>query len=106
MQKLTISDSISPIVFQLALGGLGGFLVGYALSRILKVALIIVAIVLSLILLAYLNLIGVNYDALSELSSNVVNAVNPALSQLAPLFAHVPFIASFIICFIIGFKRD
>ncbi|PVX23166.1 MAG: hypothetical protein CW691_11415 [Candidatus Bathyarchaeum sp.] len=106
MLNLTISDSLAPILFQIAIGGIGGFLVGYAVRKILKVALILVAIIFSLIFLAYLNVLDVDYDGLSELASNFVNTINPALDLLTPLLVHIPFIASFVIGLILGFRRD
>ena len=106
MTPLTISETFAPVIFQLVIGGVGGFFVGYALRKILKVALILVAIVFSLIFLAYLNVIDVDYDGISELALNFVNAINPALNMLTPLLTHIPFIASFIIGLIIGLRRD
>ena len=105
MLTLTISDSLAPIVFQIAIGGIGGFLVGYVVSRVLKVALIIMAVVISLVLLAYFNVIGMDYSGLSELASNFVTAIDPALSMLTPLFEHIPFIASFVVGLILGVRR-
>ena len=95
-----------PVLFQLVIGRVSGFFVGYAMRKILKVALILVAIIFSLVFLAYINVLDVNYDGLSELVSSFVNAINPALNMLTPLLAHVPFIASFIIGLIIGLRRD
>jgi len=103
---LTISESFAPVLFQLVIGGVGGFFIGYAMKKIFKVALILVAIVFSLIFLVYLNVIDVDYGGLSELASSFVNAINPALNMLTPLLTHIPFIASFIIGLIIGLRRD
>jgi len=101
----TVNESLLPILFQIGIGGIGGFLIGYALRKFLKVALILMAVVFSLIILAYTNVINVDYGGLSELASNFVNAVNPALNMLTPLLAHIPFIVSLIIGLFIGFRR-
>ena len=106
MLILTLAESFAPIVFQIAIGGIGGFFVGYALKKILKVALIIVAVVFSMIFLAYTNVIDVDYGGLSELASSFVNAINPALNLLTPLLAHIPFMVSFIIGIILGLRRE
>jgi uncharacterized membrane protein (Fun14 family) len=74
--------------------------------KFFKIALILGAVVFSLVFLAYTNVINVNYDGLSEMASGFVNAVNPALDVFTPLLAHIPFIVSLILGFIIGFRRE
>jgi len=106
MLALTIDESFVPIVFQLCIGGIGGFLIGYALRKVLKLALILGVIVFSLIFLAYVNVINVDYNGLAEMASNLVSAINPALDMLTPLLAHVPFIVSLIVGIFLGFKQD
>ena len=106
MLTLTLGESLTHILFQLCLGGIGGFLIGYALRKVLKIALIIGVVVFSLIALAYANVINVDYSGLSESASNLVSAINPALNLLTPLFAHIPFIVSLVIGLFLGFRRD
>jgi uncharacterized membrane protein (Fun14 family) len=106
MLTLTLNESFAPILFQLALGGIGGFLIGYALRRVLKVALIVGVVIFSLILLAYANVINVDYSGLSESTSSIVDAISPALDVLTPLFAHIPFIVSLICGLFLGFRRE
>lgn len=102
----TLNESLLPIVFQLCLGGIGGFLIGYALRKFVKIALILGIVVFSLIILAYTNVINVDYGGLSEMASNIVTAINPALTLITPLLAHIPFIASLIIGLIFGFRKE
>ncbi|MFA5364396.1 MAG: FUN14 domain-containing protein [Candidatus Bathyarchaeia archaeon] len=102
----SFADSLVPILFQLAIGGIGGFLVGYIIRRVLKLALVIVLFVFSLLLLAYLNVINVNYGTLADAATNIVTAINPAFSMLAPLLANLPFIASFVLGLFLGFTRE
>lgn len=106
MMTLALNESLTPIIFQVALGGIGGFLLGYALRKVLKVALIIGIVIFSLIVLAYVNVINVDYSGLSESASSILNAINPALDMLTPLFAHIPFIASLIFGLFLGFRND
>ena len=106
MMTSTLTESLSPIVFQLVLGGVGGFLIGYALRKVLKIALIVGVVVFTLIFLASANVINVDYSGLSEATTNVLEAINPALCLVAPLLAHVPFIVSLVFGFILGFKKD
>lgn len=102
----TLTESLAPIVFQVVLGGVGGFLIGYAIRKVLKIALIVGVVVFTLILLASANIIDVDYSGLAETTTSFLNAINPALSLITPLLAHVPFIASFVFGFIMGFKRS
>ena len=106
MLTLTLSESFTHILFQLCIGGIGGFLIGYAIRKFVKIALIIGVIVFSLIFLAYTNVINVDYGGLAEIASSFVNAVNPALNMLTPLLAHIPFIVSLIIGLFLGFRRE
>ena len=106
MMNSTLNESFTPLLFQLCIGGIGGFLIGYAIRKVVKIALILGTIVFSLIFLAYTNVINVDYGGLAEIVSSFVNAVNPALNLLTPLLAHIPFIFSLILGLILGFKRD
>jgi len=106
MLTLTLSESFTHILFQLGIGGIGGFLIGYAMRKVIKVALIVGVVVFSLIFLAYTDVINVDYSGLSETASSLVNAVNPALNLLTPLFAHIPFIVSLVFGIFLGFRRE
>jgi uncharacterized membrane protein (Fun14 family) len=101
-----LSESLAPIIFQIVIGGVGGFLIGYAIRKVLKIAVIVGVVVFSLILLASANIIDVDYSGLAETTTNVLNAINPALGLITPLLAHVPFIASLVFGFFLGFKRS
>jgi uncharacterized membrane protein (Fun14 family) len=106
MMTPTLNESFAPILFQLCIGGIGGFFIGYTLRKVFKVALILGTIVFSLIFLAYTNVINVDYSGLAEMASSFVNAINPALNLFTPLLAHIPFIVSLIIGLILGFRRE
>jgi len=101
-----IAESLAPIVFQLLLGGVGGFLIGYTIRKVLKIALIVGVVVFSLILLASANIVNVDYSRLTETTTKMLNAINPALSLITPLLAHVPFIVSLVFGLFLGFKRS
>ena len=102
----TLNESFAAIFFQLCIGGIGGFFIGYAMRKVVKVALILGMVVFSLIFLAYTNVINVDYDGLAEIASSFINTVNPALNLLTPLLAHLPFIISLVLGLILGFKRE
>ena len=102
----TLNESFTHILFQLAIGGIGGFLIGYAIRKVIKVALIVGVVIFSLIFLAYANVIDLDYSGLSETASSLVNAINPALNLLTPLLAHIPFIVSLVLGIFLGFRRE
>ncbi len=106
MLKLTLNESLAPIIFQICIGGIGGFLIGFVMRKLVKVAIILGVVVFSLIFLAYTNIIDIDYNGLSETASNIINTINPTLSMFTPLLAHTPFIASLIFGLIIGFKKE
>jgi len=100
-----VSEAFAPILFQLSIGGIGGFFIGYTIRKVVKVALILGIVVFSLMFLVYTNVIGVDYSGLVKMISNFINSINPALGLLAPLMAHLPFVGSLIVGIIIGFKK-
>ena len=106
MTILTLNESLAPIIFPLCIGGIGGILIGYVLRKFFKLSLILGVFVFALIVLAYTNVINVDYVGLSEIASNFVIAINPALDMLTPLLAHIPFIASLIFGFFVGLRRQ
>ena len=103
--KQTVSEAFAPILFQLGIGGIGGFFIGYAIRKVVKIGLILGIVVFSLIFLAYTNVIGVDYSGLADAVSKSINAVNPALGLLAPLLSNLFFIGSLIIGLIAGYKK-
>jgi len=103
--NLIVSEAFAPILFQLSIGGIGGFFIGYALRKAVKVALILGIVIFFLMFLVYTNVIGIDYGGLVEIVSNFVNTINPALGLLTPLLAHLPFVGSLIIGLLVGFKK-
>jgi len=99
-----LSEVLTPIVYQICIGGIGGFFTGYFAKKFLKIAAILAFFVFSLIFLAYANVININYGALSDAASKAMSAVNPALELLTPLLSHIPFIGSLIVGFLIGLE--
>jgi len=88
-----------------SVGGIGGFFVGYAVRKAAKIVAVFLGIFLfSLISLAYIGAISVDYDELTEVLSNLT-IPEQALELLVPILANLPFAGSFIIAFLIGLKK-
>jgi uncharacterized membrane protein (Fun14 family) len=100
-----VSEAFAPILFQLSIGGIGGFFIGYAIRKVIKVALILGIVIFSLMFLVYANVVGIDYGGLVKMISNFINSINPALGLLAPLMAHLPFVGSLIVGIIVGIKK-
>jgi len=99
-----VSESFAPILFQLGIGGIGGFFVGYAIRKFAKIALILGIFVFSLLFLLYAKVLGVNYGELINAVSSFFETVNPVLGSLAPILFHLPLIGSLIIGLLAGYK--
>ena len=100
----TVSEAFALILFQLGIGGIGGFLMGYAVRKVIKIALILGIVVFSLLFLVYAKVIGIDYGGLVNAVSSFFETVNPVLGSLAPLLLHLPLIGSLIIGLIAGYK--
>lgn len=100
-----MSEFLSPIVYQLGIGGIGGFIIGFALKKISKLVLVLIGIFI--IALAYLGakgIISIDYEALFTAIGNLLGMAGSAFSWLIRVIALIPFAGSFIVGFVIGFK--
>jgi uncharacterized membrane protein (Fun14 family) len=100
-----MSEIITPVVYQLGIGAVGGFVVGFALKKIAKLFLIVIGIFIAVLL--YLDVSGVisiNYGALWDTVANGLGGAGQAASWLVGLISLLPFIGSFAVGFLIGFK--
>jgi uncharacterized membrane protein (Fun14 family) len=96
-----MSDPLILIAYQLGIGGIGGFFVGYAVKKITRIAIIIGVVVFFFAYLAFTNVININYDELlnfSGIAGTVVELLTPFLSAF-------PFLGSFIVGLWFGFKK-
>ena len=102
----TMSELISPIAYQIGVGGVGGFVVGYAVKKISKLVMILIG--LAIITLPYLGasgILNINYDKLWEALSNFFVFLGDTVSWFASLIVSVlPFMGSFIAGFLLGFR--
>lgn len=100
-----MSEIISPIAYQLGIGGIGGFVVGFVIKKISKLILFLIG--LFFILLLYLGtsgVISVNYDKLFNALTSLLSFAGQAASWLVGIISLLPFVGSFIVGFMLGFK--
>jgi uncharacterized membrane protein (Fun14 family) len=101
----TLSEIITPVVYQLGLGAVGGFVVGFALKKIAKLFIIVLGIfIVALLYLGASDIININFGALWSAVGGWLGGAGEAASWLVGLIALIPFIGSFAVGFFLGFK--
>jgi uncharacterized membrane protein (Fun14 family) len=100
-----MSEVISPLVFQLGVGGIGGFVVGFALKKLSKLILVLIGLfTLALIYLSTQGIININYGSLWSALSNLIGLGSSVFSWVVGVISLLPFAASFIGGFLLGLK--
>jgi len=100
-----MTDLISPLAFQLGIGGIGGFIVGFAIKKLSKLILILIGLFIALLIyLGAQGVIDINYGALWDAVSGLVSWAGSALSWLIGVLSLLPFAASFVAGFLLGLK--
>jgi uncharacterized membrane protein (Fun14 family) len=100
-----MSDIITPVVYQLGLGAVGGFIVGFALKKLAKLFVVLIGIfVIALLYLSTSGVISINYSALWNTIVGWLGGAGHAASWLVGLISLIPFIGSFMVGFLLGLK--
>jgi uncharacterized membrane protein (Fun14 family) len=100
-----MSEIVSPLVFQLGIGGVGGFIVGFALKKLSKLVLFLTGLfILALIYLSTQGIINVDYASLFNALSDLIGLAGSAFSWLVGVISLLPFAGSFTAGFLIGLK--
>jgi len=100
-----MSEIVSPLAFQLGVGGVGGFIVGYALKKLSKLILVLIGLfVLALIYLSTQGVININYDSLWNALSGLIGIGGSVFSWIIGVISLLPFAASFVAGFLLGLK--
>ncbi|RJS93403.1 hypothetical protein CW705_01625 [Candidatus Bathyarchaeota archaeon] len=100
-----MSELLSPLVYQLGIGGILGFFAGYAIKKLTKlVAAVIGTLALLLIYLGYEGIIAINYDVLIEKIQGLLGIVGEAPNIITPIISSLPFAGSFLAGAALGLK--
>lgn len=100
-----MSEIITPVVYQLGLGAVGGFIVGFAVKKLAKLLIILLGVfVLILLYLGTSGVISINYSALWNTIVGWLGGAGQAASWLVGLISLIPFLGSFLVGFLLGFK--
>jgi len=95
-----MSEILTPIVSQLGTGAIGGFLLGYLIKKVLKIALMIGVFALVFFSLTFAQVIEVNY---AQLLARVGEIATTASQYLSPLLSNIPFSGSLTMGVLAGF---
>jgi len=98
-----MSQILTPFIYQMSAGVASGFLVGYAIKKILKILMIILGF--SFIAVSYLGLSGIiniDYEKLTSVTSGLVTQ---ALEFLSTAVGGLPFASTFLAGFGIGIMK-
>jgi len=96
---------IEPLIFQIGVGGAGGFLVGYAVKKIAKILAFFAGLYfLSLLYLSQIGAVTINYEKFLEIISGLVTN-EQTTNLLLALVASLPFTASFAAGLLFGLKK-
>lgn len=100
-----MSEIVTPLVFQLGTGAVGGFVVGYAIKKVTKLIVVLIGVfLLALVYLSSQGILAVNYDKLFDAVSGGLGGAGSAVGWLTPIISHLPFAGSFFVGFFLGFK--
>jgi uncharacterized membrane protein (Fun14 family) len=102
-----MSEIFPSIIFQLGVGGIGGFILGFTLKKLSRFILLLIG--LFIVVLLYLGMKGIihvsiNYYALVKAISDFLGWAGTAISWLTSVVALLPFAGSFIVGFLLGLK--
>ena len=100
-----MSELIPPVIYQLGVGAVCGFIIGFAIKKAIKLLIILAGFfMLVLIYLGYSGIITINFDKLLTAVGNLLNLGKQASSWLIPLISTLPLTGSFILGLLLGFK--
>jgi uncharacterized membrane protein (Fun14 family) len=98
-------SALTPLAYQLGIGGVGGFIAGYALKKMMKIVAIVIGLfILALVYLGYKGIITINYGELGKAVSGGLGLTGQAAEWITPIIAHLPFAGAFGLGLFLGFK--
>jgi uncharacterized membrane protein (Fun14 family) len=96
----------------LGIGGIAGFLIGYAIKKVIKIMMVITGLFLAALLyLSYQGILTVNWDKLeasATAATTMATSSIPGLSnQIMPIVQNfgIPLTGSFAGAFVLGFMK-
>jgi uncharacterized membrane protein (Fun14 family) len=96
----------SPLLTSVGFSGLTGFLIGFAIKKVLKVLAVGAGIFfVALMYLESQNIVNINWDKLQNASQNAVSTITNEVGQVPTANLALPMTGSGALGFAIGFVR-
>ncbi len=103
---LELSNILTPIAGEIGIGGVGGFLAGWALKKAAKIMAIIIGVAfLGLQYMAYKGIIAIDYSALTSWVNELLGQASGVQNLITDFIVHAPFGAAFIGGFYLGLQK-
>ena len=100
-----MSELIPPVLYQLGVGAICGFIIGFAIKKALKLLILLAGIfLLILVYLGYSGIITINFDKLFDAVKNLFDLGQQISGWLILIISTLPLTGSFIAGLILGFK--
>ncbi len=100
-----MSELIPPVIYQLGVGAICGFIIGFAIKKAIKLLMIIAGFfLLILVYLGYSGVITINFEKLLQAVGNLLSWGQQAADWLTIIISTLPLTGSFILGLILGFK--
>lgn len=93
-------ESITPILYSVGVGAIGGFLIGYMVKKILNLAIILGVFTLGILYLGQINVINLNFEEITVFISKFENIIQ----TFVPSITGIPFMGSFFLGFLGGLR--
>ena len=98
-----MNDIFTQILFSLSIGGAGGFLIGYATKKIIKILMVLLGLyALSLFYLMHVEVIKLNSEKLLETMSSLVAQI---VGFFSSTLTYLPLSGSFAAGFTLGIVK-
>jgi uncharacterized membrane protein (Fun14 family) len=96
-------DIFTHVLLLLGIGGIGGFVVGYAVKKVIKILIVLVGLyALSLFYLAYQEVIELNTGKLLEITASLIAQ---SVAFLSNTITYLPLSGSFVVGFALGITK-
>jgi uncharacterized membrane protein (Fun14 family) len=100
-----MSEFFPLLVYQLGIGGIGGFVVGFIFKKISKLIIFLIGLLIAVLLyFGARGIISINYGALWKALEGSFGFAGQVAGWLIGLISLMPFMGSFIVGFLLGFK--
>jgi uncharacterized membrane protein (Fun14 family) len=103
---MILSNIFSPLLSEIGIGGVGGFVVGYTLKKVAKIVAIALGLgFFALQYLAYKGIITIDYITLRNWVVDLTGQTTGLQNILVDVITHIPFGASFALGLYLGIKK-